>query len=121
MLRPGPVSKEELAEMLGPEAKANGDPRVEAPGQLERHYSPGKPLHLNCSQAAAGSFMIGFGDIAGDANLSITGDLAEAAARLYECLHLAAAAPQSEISVAPIPADGMGAAINDRLRRAAAS
>lgn len=121
MLRPGPVCKEELVEILGAEAVANGGSGVEAPGQLARHYSPGKPLHLNCGQAMAGSFMIGFGDISGDVNLSPMGDLAEAAARLYECLHIAAAASHSEISVAPIPSDGMGRAINDRLRRAAAS
>ncbi len=121
LLRPGPIAAALLAEMLGPEDDASGSVQVEAPGQLARHYSPGKPLHLNRQEPVPGSFMIGFGRIAGDVNLSATGDLAEAAARLYECLHLAADAPQDEISVAAIPASGMGAAINDRLRRAAAS
>ncbi|MCB2057474.1 MAG: translation factor Sua5, partial [Novosphingobium sp.] len=65
-------------------------------------------------------FWIGFGDRQGDANLSASGDLAEAAAHLYACLHLAAAAPQPRIAVAPVPDEGIGAAINDRLRRAAA-
>jgi len=119
LLRPGPVPREELVEILGSEDAAQGEGRVEAPGQLEKHYSPGKPVHLNAKQPASGSFMIGFGDIAGDASLSAHGDLAEAAARLYECLHIAAAAPHKEISVAAIPDSGMGRAINDRLRRAA--
>ncbi|KLI64754.1 L-threonylcarbamoyladenylate synthase [Aurantiacibacter marinus] len=120
LLRPGPVSAEELTVLLGPEDDARGAALVEAPGQLERHYSPGKPLHLGVAECAEGNFMIGFGDIAGDTNLSAKGDLAEAAARLYECLHLAARSPHDEISVAPVPEYGMGRAINDRLRRAAA-
>ncbi len=121
VLRPGPVMQEELEELLGPSEKlrgATGD-MIEAPGQMERHYSPGKPLHCDMQVARANSFMIGFGQISGDISLSSQGDLAEAAARLYECLHIAAAASKPEISVAPIPHVGMGRAINDRLARAA--
>ena len=64
--------------------------------------------------------MIGFGPVAGDCSLSEQGDVAVAAARLYACLHQAAAADQPRIAIAPVPAHGIGAAINDRLQRAAA-
>ena len=71
------------------------------------------------TQVAPDDFVIGFGDIAGDCSLSASGDLAEAAARLYACLHLGARSPKPRIAVAPIPAEGIGIAINDRLQRAA--
>jgi L-threonylcarbamoyladenylate synthase len=119
LLRPGPIPEAELADQLGP-ARPLADARIEAPGQLARHYSPGKPLRLDASEAERGEFMIGFGPIPGDCSLSEEGDLALAAARLYACLHRAAAADQPRIAVAPIPDEGVGAAINDRLRRAAA-
>ncbi|QZH76163.1 MAG: threonylcarbamoyl-AMP synthase [Erythrobacter sp.] len=120
MLRPGPVSHEELGLLLGPEEKSRGA-TVEAPGQLAKHYSPGKPVILDCGEPLPDSFVIGFGAVTGDVNLSADGDLAEAAARLYDCLHQAAASPCPIICVAPIPHYGMGDAINDRLRRAEAS
>jgi L-threonylcarbamoyladenylate synthase len=110
ILRPGPLD-------LGA-AQASGD--VEAPGQLASHYAPGKPLRLNAVKAESREFLLGFGAVRGDASLSENGDLSEAAARLYACLHLAAAASQPRIAVAPIPEEGLGIAINDRLRRAAA-
>jgi L-threonylcarbamoyladenylate synthase len=94
--------------------------RIEAPGQLARHYAPGKPVRLDADAAQAGEFLIGFGPVAGDCSLSPAGDLAEAAARLYRCLHEAAASKRPRIAVAPVPSEGIGAAINDRLRRAAA-
>ncbi|RJX65516.1 threonylcarbamoyl-AMP synthase [Tsuneonella suprasediminis] len=119
LLRHGPIPQADLTAMLGPP-----DPvlsaKVEAPGQLAQHYSPGKPVRLGASEAEADEFMIGFGPIAGDCTLSATGDLAEAAARLYACLHMAAASPKPRVAVAPITNEGIGAAINDRLRRAAA-
>jgi len=93
---------------------------IEAPGQLASHYSPGKPLRLEASHAREGEYMIGFGAIAGDVTLSAGGSLAEAASRLYACLHAAAASDRPRIAVAPVPAQGIGLAINDRLRRAAA-
>jgi L-threonylcarbamoyladenylate synthase len=119
LLRPGPISKEVLADLMGPE-ESGALQQIEAPGQLERHYSPGKPLQLDRTKPEQGDFMIGFGSIEGDVNLSPSGDLAEAAAKLYDCLHLAAASENSGISVAPIPPEGIGRAINDRLKRAAA-
>lgn len=124
LLRPGPITREELVDLLGPEEESRGattgSSPIESPGQLAAHYSPGKPVRLHRREPVPGSFMIGFGDIAGDVNLSPTGDKAEAAARLYECLHLAAASDRAEISVAEIDPDGLGRAINDRLERAAA-
>ena len=119
VLRPGPVSATQLAGLLGPPLDATTLGRIEAPGQLASHYSPGKRVRLDAETGEADEFMIGFGPIAGDVSLSPTGDLAEAAARLYLCLHAAAAAPQARIAVVPIPAEGIGAAINDRLKRAA--
>ncbi len=119
LLRPGPITLEDLQTMLGQPEKSRGA-TIEAPGQLQKHYSPGKPLLLDQTEARDGHFMIGFGDVAGDVTLSASGDLAEAASQLYACLHAAAASSKAEISVAPVPAEGMGRAINDRLKRAAA-
>ena len=119
LLRPGPIAEAELARRLGP-ARPLEDLGIEAPGQLARHYSPGKPVRLDVGEPADDEFMIGFGPVAGDCSLSVAGDLALAAARLYACLHEAAASSRPRIAVAPIPDEGIGAAINDRLRRAAA-
>jgi L-threonylcarbamoyladenylate synthase len=119
VLRPGPITEAAIAAVLGSEASLAG-PGIEAPGQLASHYAPGKPVRLGAMGAMQGEYHIGFGPVAGDVSLSPGGDLAEAAARLYACLHLAAAAPQARIAVAPVPDEGIGAAINDRLRRAAA-
>ena len=118
LLRPGPVSCDELAGMLG-EPELPRSMAIEAPGQMVRHYSPGKRVRLDSETAQDGEFFIGFGKVGGDTSLSPSGDLAEAAARLYACLHVAAASTYPRIAVAPVPHDGMGAAINDRLRRAA--
>ena len=120
VLRPGPITEASIAAVLGGQSAAMTSARIEAPGQLASHYAPGKPVRLNATEAGAGEFLIGFGDIAGDVTLSARGDLAEAAARLYACLHEAAGAPQPRIAVAPIADHGIGVAINDRLRRAAA-
>jgi len=122
LLRPGPVTAEQISALLGPPlgSPAPGEARIEAPGQLASHYAPGKPVRLCASDATADEFLIGFGSIAGDWSLSPTGDLPEAASRLYAGLHAGAADPRPRIAVAPIPERGIGAAINDRLRRAAA-
>ena len=111
LLRPGPID-------LGLEAADNGS--IEAPGQLRSHYAPTKPLRLNVVHAAPHEWLIGFGSVRGQATLSASGDLVETAANLFEKLYEAEAAPAEKIAVAPIPATGLGAAINDRLRRAAA-
>ncbi len=121
LLRPGPVGEAEIAALLGPQdAAGSGAARIEAPGQLASHYSPGKTVRLDAEVARADEFHIGFGAVAGDASLSPSGDLAEAAARLYAVLHQAAASPKPAVAVAPIPGEGLGHAIRDRLRRAAA-
>lgn len=119
VLRPGPIAESEIAVLLG-DAMTVQSGKIEAPGQLERHYAPGKPLRLAAREAEGDEFLIGFGDVAGDVSLSLRGDLAEAAARLYACLHQAAASGCARIAIAPVPPEGIGAAINDRLRRAAA-
>jgi L-threonylcarbamoyladenylate synthase len=111
LLRPGPVAVA---------AEPASGAAIEAPGQLPSHYAPSKPLRTNAADAAADEYWIGFADFAGDASLSPSGDLAEAAARLFALLHEADASPKPRIAVAPIPQHGLGAAINDRLERAAA-
>ena len=111
LLRPGPIEVE---------ADGASSSRIEAPGQLASHYAPSKPLRLNARSAAPDEYLIAFGSTDGDANFSPTGDLVEAAARLFDLIHQADASPKSRIAVAPIPDRGLGAAINDRLRRAAA-
>ena len=120
VLRPGPVTEEQLQELTGQKAMAVRDQKIEAPGQLASHYAPSKPVRLDVSQAEADAFHIGFGPVPGDLNLSQESDLAEAAANLFASLHVADASDQPRIAVAPIPATDMGQAINDRLRRAAA-
>lgn len=120
VLRPGPITGEQIAALLGAPLQPEGSAGIEAPGQLASHYSPGKPVRLNAECAGPDEFMIGFGAVAGDVSLSASGDLAEAASRLYDCLHAAQRAPQTRIAIAKVPDEGIGAAINDRLGRAAA-
>ena len=111
LLRRGPVEVD---------AEPASGSAIESPGQLASHYAPSKPLRLNLRAAAADEYLIGFGAVDGDANLSASGDPVEAAARLFDLLHQADASPRARIAVAPVPDEGLGAAINDRLRRAAA-
>ena len=122
ILRPGPIERERIVAILGAGNEALDTPSaIEAPGQLASHYAPSKPVRLEAADAAPDEFLIGFGGVSGQTTLSAAGDLGEAAARLYRCLHEADASPLARIAVAPVPADGIGTAINDRLRRAAAS
>ena len=114
-LRPGPIRIDGLH---GTSSERN-DASVEAPGQLASHYAPGKPLRLNADAADADEYLIGYGRISGDCTLSASGDLHEAATRLYDCLHQAAASERPRIAIVQIPNEGIGKAINDRLRRAA--
>ncbi len=93
--------------------------KVEAPGQLAAHYAPSKPLRLNAESQAPDEWLIGFGAVKGDVNLSTSGNLEEAASHLFDFLHAADAAPTTRIAVARIPDHGLGIAVNDRLRRAA--
>ena len=120
ILRPGPITEAQIADVLGPSEASLAKGGFEAPGQLASHYSPGKPVRLGAESAQADEFLIGFGPVAGQISLSPSGDLAEAASRLYDCLHAAQNAAQPRIAIAPVPDDGIGKAINDRLGRAAA-
>ncbi|MDH4742928.1 MULTISPECIES: L-threonylcarbamoyladenylate synthase [unclassified Sphingomonas] len=114
ILRPGPLAAEELGLVI-----AAADGKITAPGQLASHYAPSKPVRLNATEAKDGAYLIGFGAVAGAETLSAGGDLAEAAANLFDALHRADASAAPAIAVAPIPESGIGVAINDRLRRAA--
>lgn len=132
ILRPGPITEDALYRCFPGEGRGQvvGDgvtgPRpspgkhpVTAPGQLESHYAPSKPLRLEAMAASDGEWLIGFGTVAGDETLSASGDLGEAAARLFDLLHRADANGHPRIAIAPIPHNSLGIAINDRLRRAA--
>lgn len=124
ILRPGPITAEQLSRFFPGEGRGPatnhslGDHAVTAPGQLLTHYAPAKPLRLDATAAEADEWYIGFGPIPGDDTLSARGNLVEAAARLFAALHRADGAVKTRIAVAPIPDSGLGAAINDRLRRA---
>lgn len=120
ILRPGPLTPDMLFPGEAHRA-AEGGPAgpIVAPGQLASHYAPRKPLRLDAAEQREGEWLIGFGPVEGDENLSASGDLVEAAARLFDALHRADSSPAPSIAVAPIPATGIGAAIADRLRRAA--
>jgi L-threonylcarbamoyladenylate synthase len=111
LLRPGPTTVDA--------APATGE-RIEAPGQLASHYAPSKQVRLNAAAAENDEYLIGFGPVEGNASLSPSGNLVEAAAQLFDLLHRADASDKPRIAVAPVPGDGLGAAINDRLARAAA-
>jgi L-threonylcarbamoyladenylate synthase len=123
VLRPGPLSKVDLFPVEGGGAETRNDhfptPEITAPGQLDSHYAPSKPLRLNATERREGEWLIGFGPIGGDDNLSLAGDLVEAAANLFDALHRADASIAPAIAIAPIAGAGIGTAINDRLRRAA--
>jgi L-threonylcarbamoyladenylate synthase len=111
LLRPGPIDVD---------AERTPAETIEAPGQLASHYAPSKPLRLDATIAEADEYLIGFGPVAGQISLSASGDLVEAAARLFDLLHRADASAKARIAIAPIPNQSLGVAINDRLRRAAA-
>lgn len=115
LLRPGGIA----AAALGVNAAAGAG--ITAPGQLASHYAPRQPVRLNATDRRDGEFLIGFGTVDGDLTLSANGDLIAAAAALFAALHAAQASGAGVIAVAPIPEEGVGIAINDRLRRAAAN
>jgi len=123
LLRPGGIPRETLEQYLGPIAVARaidgGGPK--SPGMLESHYAPTLPVRIEAESAVAGEALLGFGPGVRDAmlNLSPTGDLGEAAANLFAMLRALDRPTFRGIAVMPIPDHGLGAAINDRLRRAA--
>lgn len=120
-LRDGGVTAEELTGLLGrpPAHRQEGD-RIDAPGQLLSHYAPKGRVRLDVNRPEPDEVFLGFGEMDCDLNLSPSGDLAEAAAMLFRHFHTLDQMDAAQIAVAPIPETGLGAAINDRLRRAAA-
>jgi L-threonylcarbamoyladenylate synthase len=120
LLRPGAVAVEAIAAVAGEPLASEATPAVQAPGMMESHYAPQQPVRLGAATARPDEFHIGFGPVKGDATLSDSGDLTEAAACLFDLLHIAQASGRAGIAVAPVPNHGLGLAINDRLARAAA-
>lgn len=119
LLRPGAVTRTEIEAVVGPLAEAEADAK-RSPGRLARHYAPNAPVRLDAAAPEPGEAWLSFGPQGtGPFNLSPAGDLAEAAARLFAYLRAADRTNPRGIAVAPIPAEGLGEAINDRLRRAA--
>ncbi len=120
LLRPGGVAREDIEALIGPLAAPGGE--IEAPGMLSSHYAPRARLRLNASAPGADEAFLAFGpDAPAHAlNLSARGDLVEAAANLYAFLRKLDSQGAAQIAVAPIPHQGLGEAINDRLARAAA-
>lgn len=123
LLRPGGLPAEAIEACLGEPLATGGDAaKPTAPGQLLSHYAPAAHVRLNADAPDAGEAWLGFGPGAAAAtiNLSPSGDLVEAAARLFHALREIDPGPGGRIAVSPIPDHGLGRAINDRLRRAAA-
>ncbi len=120
LLRAGGIPVEAVEAVLGSAILREAETgNLTAPGQLASHYAPKARVRRNATEAKDGEILIGFKDVRGRLMLSETGDLVEAAARLFDILHTADATG-APIAVAPIPETGLGQAINDRLRRAAA-
>jgi L-threonylcarbamoyladenylate synthase len=124
LLRAGGLSKEALEDYFKCEVPYVQNDKPNAPGQLSHHYSPGCPVILNEVTFEKGSVLLGFGpDTPSHAafNLSQTGNLDEAAHNLFTALHKLALMNPKSITVMPIPKEGLGLAINDRLQRAAST
>lgn len=122
LLRPGGLPQEALEAAIGRDLmrRQEGDP-LNAPGQMTSHYAPGARVRLNAKEVSEGERLLGFGKVSNATlNLSISGDLTEAAANLFHHLHALDQTGEAPIAVSPIPETGLGRAINDRLRRAAA-
>lgn len=118
LLRPGGISRESIERIAGPLAVATSA-TVQSPGQMESHYAPHAKLRLNAREARQGEALLAFGPSSATDNLSPTGDLKEAAANLFAMLRMLDKKADA-IAVMPIPNEGLGEAINDRLTRAAA-
>ena len=129
LLRPGGATREAIEAVIGPVALSHavpsGDAAHKSPGQLASHYAPVRPVRLNATSVTADEGLLAFGPQppAGAnqvLNLSVSGDLTEAAANLFAQLRALDRPGIARIAVMPIPQAGLGLAINDRLRRAAA-
>jgi len=129
LLRPGGATREAIEAVIGPiavsDALPSGDQARKSPGQLASHYAPSRPVRLNAHDVGADEGLLAFGPAipAGAVltyNLSPSGDLGEAAANLFAMMRALDRPGIGRIAVMPIPETGLGLAINDRLRRAAA-
>lgn len=121
LLRPGGLPVEAIEACLGaPLALRAEQAPLSAPGQMASHYAPEASVRLNATTFEPDELVLGFSEMPCDLNLSASGDLVEAASNLFGHLHLLDAMEGARIAVAPIPDTGLGRAINDRLRRAAA-
>lgn len=118
LLRPGSVTRAQIEALIGPLAEAEADAN-RSPGRMALHYAPDAPVRINADAPRRGEAFLAFGPSDGPFNLSPTGDLVEAAANLFAMLRAADRTKPAAIAVAPIPDEGLGEAINDRLRRAA--
>ena len=120
-LRPGVVTRDEVAAVVGPLAEAGGD-AGRSPGRLTLHYAPNAPVRVDVEAPEPGEAYLAFGKTEASGllvwNLSPGGDLREAATNLFRMLREADRAEPIAIAVAPIPDEGLGEALNDRLRRA---
>jgi L-threonylcarbamoyladenylate synthase len=125
ILRPGGIARADIARVIGRSVGvADGEPaRPASPGMAARHYAPLTPLRLNALHVGAGEALLAFGTpirhTGAVVNLSPSADLAEAAANLYAALRALDRSGAPRIAAMPIPEQGLGEAINDRLRRAA--
>ncbi len=125
ILRPGGLSFEMITQVC-PVVSANADAPINSPGMLLKHYSPRHPVRLNVTEVGQREVLLAFGPkvLTGGIstlNLSPTGDVVEAAANLFSYLHQLDALECKAIAVMPVPMDGLGVAINDRLHRAVGS
>ena len=121
ILRFGAIDETDISELLGLDLKKKRkDEKISAPGQLSSHYAPKGSIRLNSKVFKKNEVSLGFGEILCDLNLSREANLAEAAANLFDYLHRLDEMGAEKIAVSPIPEKGIGIAINDRLRRAAA-
>lgn len=119
LLRPGSVTRDEIEAVAGALSDVGGEGH-RSPGRLALHYAPDAPVRLNVERAEAGEILLGFGPVGqGRWSLSEAGDLRETAANLFRMLREADREKPRAIAVAPIPAHGLGEAVNDRLKRAA--
>jgi L-threonylcarbamoyladenylate synthase len=120
LLRPGGLARDVVEDALGVKLLEPEQGALHSPGQLESHYAPHASLRLNADGPQDGELYLGFGDYHSAHTLSKSGDVVEAAANLFRLLHELDALRPARIAVAPIPNSGLGEAINDRLKRAAA-
>lgn len=119
LLRPGAVTRQEIEALIGPLDTAGEGHR--SPGRLTLHYAPDAPVRIEATDGRSGEILLGFGPGVGDPrwSLSPSGDVREAAANLFRLLREADRERPAGIAVSPIANEGLGEAINDRLRRAA--